>query len=170
MTPSHDTPAPLAPCVADANILFDLRNGRVLSRLPALPYRFIVPDAVLAELDVPLRRTVQTIGFEIGSLEAGTVLEMFNLRPEHPRVSVADLFSLFVARDLRAMLLTGDKRLKKLAEIRGLIVHGTLWVLDELLARQTIDFHGALGALERILALGGRLPPNECQKRRRLWK
>ena len=170
MTPFHDTSGPLSLCVADANILFDLRNGRILVYLVALPYRFIVPDAVFAELDAPLRSTVQALGFEIGVLGAETVGEIFALRPEHPRLSVADLFAFFVARDRRAMLLTGDARLRKLAEIRGLVVHGTLWVLDELHARQVLDEQNALSALERILALGGRLPMSECQKRRLLWK
>jgi len=170
MTPFHDTPAPLALCVADANVLFDLRNGRILTDIAALPYRFIVPDAVFAELDAPLRSMVQSLGFEIGSLEGETVLEIYTLRPEHPRLSVADLFALFVARDRRAMLLTGDTRLRRLAEIRGLVVHGTLWVLDELYAQGTLNGQGALAALERILALGGRLPANEYQKRRLQWK
>lgn len=170
MTPSHDTPVPLALCVADANILFDLRNGCILSHLTALPYRFIVPDAVFAELDPVLRSTVQSLGFEIGSLEAETVSEIYTLRPEHPRLSVADLFALFVARDRQAMLLTGDNRMKRLAEIRGLVVHGTLWVLDELYTQQTMNAQDALAALERILALGGRLPASECQRRRLQWK
>jgi predicted nucleic acid-binding protein len=156
--------------VADANVLFDLRNGRILTHLAALPYRFIIPDAVFVELDPILRSTVQSLGFEIGGLEAQSVLEIYSLRPEHPRISVADLFALFVARDRQAMLLTGDNRLKRLAETRGLTVHGTLWVLDELFAQQALNAQGALAALERILALGGRLPASDCQKRRALWK
>lgn len=175
MTPFHDTDdeqivRALALCVADANILFDLRNGRILTTLAALPYRFIVPDVVFAELDAPLRGTVQSLGFEIGGLGAETVGEILALRPEHPRLSVADLFALFVARDRQAMLLTGDARLRRLAEIRELVVHGTLWVLDELHARQVLDEQNALSALERILAMGGRLPASECQKRRLEWK
>lgn len=170
MTPSHDILAPLSLCVADANILFDLRNGCILASIVALPYRFIVPDAVWAELDAPLRSIVQNLGFEIGSLKAGAVSEIYSLRPEYPRISVADLFALFVAHDHQAMLLTGDIRLKKLAEIRGLVVHGTLWVLDELFARQALNAQDALIALERIIALGGRLPASECQKRRLQWK
>jgi len=84
MMQSQDNSVPLAICVADANVLFDLRNGRVLANLPALPYRFIVPDAVFAELDAPLRSMVQSLGFEIGGLAAETVLEIYTLRPEHP--------------------------------------------------------------------------------------
>ena len=170
MTPSHNAPAPLILCVADANILFDLRNGRILSHLVALSYRFIVPDAVLAELNAPLRSRVQDLGFEIGSLEAGTISEIFALRSDHPRLSVADLFALFVARDRRAVLLTGDRRLKTLAESHGLSVHGMLWVLDELHAQQALNAQGALATLERMLALGARLPESECQKRRVLWQ
>ena len=161
---------PRALCVADANVLFDLCNGRVLTSLSALPYRFIVPDAVFAELDPPLRNMVQGLGFEVSGLEAETVLEIYVLRPEHPRLSVADLFALFVARDRQAMLLTGDGRLKRLAEAWELTVHGTLWVLDELYAQQALNAQDAWAALERILALGGRLPASECQKRWLLWK
>ena len=170
MTPSHDILAPISLCVADANILFDLRNGRILMDIGALPYQFLVPDAVWAELDTPLRSMVQRLGFEIGTLEAKAVSEIYALRPGHPQLSVADLFALLVARDRQAVLLTGDIRLKKLAEIRGLVVHGTLWVLDELFERQALNAQGALIALERILALGGRLPSSECQKRRILWQ
>jgi len=161
---------PRALCVADANVLFDLCNGRVLTSLSALPYRFIVPDAVFAELDLSLQGMVRSLGFEVGGLDAETVLEIYSLRPEHPRLSVADLFALFVARDRQAMLLTGDDRLKRLAETRGLTVHGALWVLDELFERQALSAQSALDALERILALGGRLPTQECQKRRLQWK
>ena len=174
MIPSHNTDdqsvRPLALCVADANILFDLRNGRVLTTLAALPYRFIVPDVVFAELDAPLRGMIQSLGFEIGGLEAETVGEVFALRTGNPRLSVADLFALFVARDRQAMLLTGDSRLRKLAEARGVVVHGTLWVLDELFARQALHGGETVTALERIVALGGRLPESESQKRRLAWK
>jgi predicted nucleic acid-binding protein len=170
MTPSQDTSAPLALCVADANILFDLHNGLILTSVVVLPYHFIVPDAVFAELDAQLRSMVQDLGFEIGSLKAETVGEIVALRLEHSRLSVADLFALFVARDRQAMLLTGDLRLRMLAESRGLIVHGALWVLDELYAQRILSAQESLAALERILALGGRLPESECQKRRLLWK
>lgn len=170
MTSPNDTPATLVLCVADANILFDLRNGRVLMDITALPYQFIVPDAVITELDDPLRRVIQNLGFEIGGLEAAVVSEIYSLRSEHSQLSVPDLFALFVARDRQAMLRTGDTRLRRLAEIRGLVVHGTLWVLDELFARQALNAPDALIALERIIALGGRLPASECQKRRLQWK
>ncbi|MHB0859252.1 MAG: PIN domain-containing protein [Anaerolineae bacterium] len=169
MTPIHPTTAPPVLCVADASILFDLRNGHILTESTSLPYRFIVPDAVFAELDAPLRLAVQSLGFEIGDLKGKTILEIHALRPEHPRISVSDLFALFLARDRQAVLLTGARRLRGLAETRGLIVHGTLWVLDRLCAQRTLDTQSALAALERILALGGRLPAGECQKRRLLW-
>jgi len=166
--PPHTRPPSL--CVADANILFDLRNGDILLHLTALPYRFIVPDAVFAEvLDAQLRTTLQEIGFEIGELTPASVGELFALRSRHPRLSVPDLFAFFVARDRWAMLLTGDERLRKLAEARGLMVHGILWVLDELVERQVLGSGKAWAALERIVQLGAHLPEAEIQRRRRKW-
>jgi len=154
MMPSGGTFALLALCVADANVLFDLCNGRILPTLPALSYHYIVPDAVFAELDPALQVSIQNLGFEVGSLPAETVREIYTVRPKHPKLLVADLFALYVARDREAMLLTGDSRLRKLAEAQGLAVHGTLWVLDELFALGELDAQGALAALELILARG----------------
>jgi|YNPNPStandDraft_1061719.scaffolds.fasta_scaffold24599_2 predicted nucleic acid-binding protein len=169
MTSPKDHLIALALCVADANILFDLRNGCIVEQIPSLPYHFIIPDAVFAELEPSLRHTIESLGFEIGALAAPTVAEVYALRAQQPRLSVADLFALFLARDRGALLLTGDKRLRRLAETYGLVVHGVLWILDELYDRHLFNGQQAWAALERIRALGGRLPEAQCQKRRRQW-
>lgn len=169
MTAPHQPPPP-AVCVVDASVLIDLQNGGVLAACMPLPYRFVIPDVVhAAELGEPLRAAVRDLGLQIVGLAGGSVAELALLRPQHPELSVPDLFALFAARDRGAMLLTGDQRLKKLAESRGAEVHGTLWLLDALFERQTLGPAAALAALRAILASGAWLPEAECAARRQRW-
>ncbi|MHB1294793.1 MAG: PIN domain-containing protein [Anaerolineae bacterium] len=171
MIPIDHTMPPQTLCIADASILFDLRNGRILAVAARLPYRFSIPDAVFwEELDAPLRKTVQSLGFVVDGVEGTTIAELSLLRPKHPELSAPDLLAFFLARDRQAVLLTGDRRLRRLAETRGLVVHGTLWMLDELWKTSLLTSQAVLAAMERILALGGRLPAEEYQKRRLLWR
>ncbi len=66
-------------------------------------------------------------------------------------------------------LLTGDRHLREAATQEGVAVHGTLWLLDELVRLGTIVPLQA-AALEHMLAHGRRLPQDECQKRIERWK
>lgn len=170
MTSPPPSPSPPFACVADASVLFDLNNGCVIERLPLLPYRFVMPDAVFGELEPGFQAQLQRLGFEVGVLQPRSVLRVYALRPQYPRLSVPDLFAFFLAQDLGAMLLTGDARLRTLGTSQGLIVHGTLWVLDELVARQALATQEALAALEMILLFGARLPARACQERRARWQ
>ena len=157
-------------CVADSNILIDLHNGVILDLLPKLPYRIVVPDAVKAELRCPSPGSVAALGFEIGALAGPSVLEAYEIRQENPRFSVADLFALLLARDRGAMLLTGDGHLRRLARERSLVVHGVLWVLEEMVRLDVLRGQGACEALDAMILAGARLPAKACQRLRRRWK
>lgn len=94
---------------------------------------------------------------------------MSALAAVHRRPSVNDLFAFVVARAEGAMLLTGDGALRELAESEGMAVHGTLWMLDELVRRAVVRPEQAADGLERIIKYGRRLPERECRRRIRRW-
>jgi len=170
MTPPPHPSSPSTVCVLDASVLLDMDNGQITRCLALLPYHVVVPDAVLAELKPSLQDALRNLGIEVGRLGPPSIQEMYTLRPACPSLSVADLFAFFVARDRHAILVTGDKRLTRLGRDRGLCVHGVLWVLDGLVARQALTKLGAAAALDLILRCGGRLPASECQKRLSAWR
>jgi predicted nucleic acid-binding protein len=85
-------------------------------------------------------------------------------------VSTNALFALVLARTLKATLLTGDRHLARVAALEGVPVHGTLWVLDEMVRLEVIAPPQAAQALERMLARGSRLPRAECQRRLQQWR
>ena len=65
---------------------------------------------------------------------------------------------------LGASLLTGDRHLRAAAEQEGVPVHGTLWLLDEMVRLAVVSPRLAAQALERMLERGSRLPLDECQE------
>lgn len=156
--------------VVDANILIDLYIGGLIQECFSLPYRFVAPDVILAEVQEPDGDTLTTYGLQSAEFSSEQVLEVIVLRGRHLALSVEDLFALVLARTLKVPLLTGDRRLRELAAREGIPVHGTLWVLDELVQLGVITPARAAEALERMLTHGTRLPRAECQKRLDQWK
>ncbi len=157
-------------CIVDANILIDLWNGRVLEPLFALPYAFATPDVIFEEELIGVKaQLLAGLGLTQITLSGEQVLEVAALRSQHRPLSVNDLFAFIAARDRDAILLTGDRLLRRLAKDKGVMVHGTLWVLDELVRLSIVLAANASCILERMLDTGSRFPDAECERRLALW-
>lgn len=157
-------------CVVDANVLIDLHIGGLLGEVFLLPLRLVIPDVVIAELQEPDGERLTEYGLQSETLSGDQVLEVVSLRARHRQVSANDLFALVLARALKATLLTGDRHLRRVAVQEGVDVHGTLWVLDEMVRLRVVTPSQAAQALERMLAQTRRLPRSECQRRLRRWR
>ena len=157
-------------CVVDANILIDLHIGGLLREFFRLPFRLVAPDVIIAELHDPDGEMLTEHGLQSETLSGAQVQKVASLVARHRQVSANDLFALVLARTLKAMLLTGDRRLRQIATQQGVVVHGTLWVLDEMVRLKVIAPPQAARGLEQMLAQGRRLPQAECQRRLRQWR
>jgi len=153
--------------IVDANILIDLHVGGLLQEIFRLPFRLAAPDVIVAERLEPDGETLAGYGLESVELAGNRVLEVASLLARHRSVSTNDLFALVLAQTHGATLLTGDRHLSKVADQEGVMVHGTLWVLDEMVRLRVVAPVQAAQALERMLKQGSRLPRAECQKRLR---
>ena len=123
--------------VSDASCLIDLHKVRLLPVMLRLPHRFIVPPPVRYSemLDLSDRewRGLEDAGLLASDPPFEQVAEALALRTENPALSPADCACLVEARHHdNAVLLTGDRRLRRVAETAGLCVHGVLWIVDEL--------------------------------------
>lgn len=156
-------------CVVDANVFIDFHRGGLLGALFALPFSFLAPDVVVAEMERPDGQALLARGLQSVSLSGEQVAAVVTLAAVHRRPSVNDLFAFVVARAEGAVLLTGDAALRQLAESEGVAVHGTLWLLDELVRLAIIGEDQAAQGLERMVASGSRLPEKECCRRMRRW-
>lgn len=154
----------------DANIIIDLYIGDLLDSLFETPFRVLAPDSVVDELHNPDGRQVVENGLESQPLSGPQLLEVMTLRDVHLRLSTQDLQAFILARDLNATLLTGDGGLRELAENNNVAVHGTLWVLDEMVRLEVVSTSEAARSLRRMMAAERRLPVGECQSRLREWE
>jgi predicted nucleic acid-binding protein len=162
------------PYVVDANIWRDLQCGDLLTAMFRLPFDWLVPDVVFDELRGLLGpagiQELNDHSVQTRALSSAEVRETVRLAAIYPEPERSDLFALVLARSLRVCLLTGDRRLREAAEQEGVEVHGTLWLLDQMVEQEIIAARDAAEALERMQSQGRRLPGHEVQRRLEEWR
>lgn len=139
--------------INDASCLIDLRKGRLLHAMLALPFRFVVPYPVrhseLLTLTAQDWQMLDERGVETYDLEPDAVAAALEIKSRHPRLSANDCFCLIASlRRENAILLTGDAQLRSAAEQREVEVHGVLWIIDGLADRELAGAHVLVAALE----------------------
>jgi predicted nucleic acid-binding protein len=88
---------------------------------------------------------------------------------EDTRLSEQDWSAFYYALQKKALLLTGDKRLRAMAESKGLTVCGMLWVLDQLVDTNVFPKSDACSFLKQLISKNKWLPAKECEQRIILW-
>ncbi len=166
MTDSPRLPA----CIVDTSVLIDLHVGRLLRQAFQLKLSLMAPDVLIAELQEPDGVLVVSYGLTRIELTGNEVAEVHRLAILHRGPSINDQFALVAAKTKGALLLTSDRHLREVAEIEGVPVHGTLWLLDEMVRVAAISPLIAAQALDRMLKNGSRLPQIECQVRFKRWR
>jgi predicted nucleic acid-binding protein len=157
-------------CVTDTNLWIDLDTADLLGPIFRLPFEWQAPDVIVAELERPEAADLIRRGLRVRELGGRQVAEVVRLAAAYPRPSRADLFALVLARLQGVLLLTGDRHLRQAAEQEGVQVHGTLWLLDEMVERSVVTPREAAEALIRLKEGRRRLPADEVDRRLRRWQ
>ena len=155
--------------VTDANIWIQLDHGGLVLEAFLLPYDFVTPDVVVAELGCTLETQIRGLGLTVVVSSPEDELEAQKLRRKHPKPGNADLHALLHARLMSAPLVTGDAHLRDAAETDGVAVSGILWLLAELIEHSLIHQLRAAESLEGMRSQGARLPADECEAHLRRW-
>ncbi len=135
--------------VNDASALIDLFKAGLLQSYSRLNYRLMLPDVVESELQSLDGMDLRELGFEVVDLDPHGVGQVKAIRDAYQHLSAADSFSLVVAeRHEGCILLTGDGGLRRVAQSRGVKVHGVLWLLDALYDADLLDAATIVAALE----------------------
>ena len=159
--------------VCDANILIDLLQSGLLSEFLELEYENYAPPNVIEEVHEADRNmlvaAVNSNRITVPSIEDLTPIA--ELKHKHPALSFQDCACLYLAKDLAAIILTGERPLRNIARgTYGLEVHGTLFILDELVKSDHLTPHQAYEKLIQLMDFGTYLPKSDCQKRLRMWR
>lgn len=158
-------------CVTDSSVWISLKDGNIIETALGLPVNWLVPDVILEEeLTNPSGVWLENHGVRRCELSGPQVEIVVQMAARYSHPSRRDLFALVQAKEERAVLLTDDGPLRKAARIEGLKLHGTLWVLDQMLAYEMIDKPRALTGLRQMIYTGSRFPKDEIERRLRQWE
>ncbi|MBF0509196.1 MAG: hypothetical protein HQK57_09765 [Deltaproteobacteria bacterium] len=158
-------------CVIDAGIIIDMDHGGMVLEIFQLPMTFVAPDVVIEELIMPDGAELVRNGMISAEFSGKEVLEVARLRSEYRKPSTNDLFVLFLAKKMNALLLTGDANLKKAALEEGVTTHGIIWLFEKLVNHAIVPRATAASALEKILDHPkSRLPLELCNKFIYKWR
>ena len=152
--------------VSDANVLIDIEVGGLTHSLFCLPdIDFVVPDVLF---EAELRQNhglLEEMGLSLCSLSESAVAKVFQMAAQHRRVSRHDLFALQLAREKAAMLLTGDRALRQLAQIYQIECHGMIWLVELMVKQEVIEVEQAFAAYDKMREKGSRIPWEEAKER-----
>lgn len=155
--------------VSDSNVPIDIEYGNLTDIMFCMNIVFIVPD-VLFEKELKSRHAhLLDLGLKIKSLSDKAVDRAIKFTDKYRQPSELDLLALSLAVEEQCPLLTGDKNLRKAAELEGVQVYGTIWLVSEMLQKKIIPPNAALIAFQKMKAAGSRLPWNEVDKLLDKW-
>jgi predicted nucleic acid-binding protein len=156
--------------ISDANILIDVEDGNLTPVIFRLPFEIAVPD-ILFESELRARHShLLEAGLTIKSLTAESVKKTESLIQQYPRPSFMDHSMLALALQEQCPLLTGDKDLRIAARKEGVEVHGTIWIIEELLNQKMIEQSQAKSSFEAMRVKGSRFPWGDVEKLLSKWE
>lgn len=165
--------------VKDANVFIDLESMGILDLWFQLDYQTITSSFVVVELeDGGHANALASIhaGQVIEAVISGEEMEGFEalrVECEPTGLSMADVSVLYLAIREKALLLSGDKPLRNQAKVHLVEIHGTLWIMDQLVESELLPKRVAAERLEALLLRTGRerryLPKADCDVRITRW-
>jgi len=157
----------------DASVLIDLKDGCLLNSFFKLDAHIFISDAQLSEVskknDIDINYLINS-GAQKVSFDGRTISAIYDMSHQNPRLSVYDIMALFAATETNSILLTGDSNLKKLATTQTIECHGTLWLLEKMVAENIISKTEASVALQKMKSAGSYFPENIVNKFLDLWQ
>jgi predicted nucleic acid-binding protein len=167
--------------VKDANVFIDLESMGILDLWFQLGHETLTSSYVVVELEdgghanaLACIRAGQVREAEISPEEMIGDFEKLWRELEGSGLSVPDASVLFLAIREKAILLSGDKQLRKQAKLRTVQVRGTLWIMDQLVEEGILQPGVAADRLGALMCRTGKerryLPAGECEARILKWR
>jgi len=161
--------------ITDACFLIDLIDINLFEEFLGLGYQIHITSSVFAELEgdeylKPVSKCIKQKKVFLYNLTATDQTALEKLMGKlSSRLSEPDCSCLYLAKEINATILTCEKLLTKAAKNLNLDVHGSLWILDQLLDSSNITKRIAFVKLMDLMLINPRLPEKECEKRLKRW-
>lgn len=155
--------------ITDTNIWIDLGNGDLLGVIFRLPYKICIVDFARNEIHSVDVGFLEKQGLIILDLASDQVAEVSRLSQRNRAISPVDFAAFLLAKEMGAVLVSGDRNLVKFAAQSNVTAHGLLWLIDEMVRLNIIPKNRALLSLAAMISRGARLPEEECNRRYHEW-
>jgi len=150
--------------ISDASVLIDIECGELTSAMFSLPWQFAVPDILFTEELAERHGHLSRLGLISKTMSGDLVAEAYGLHQKYIKPSVNDMLALTLAKHEGCQLLTGDKALREAAKEFNVEVHGTIWLVEQMLQGEKITVDVARVAFQQMKDAGSRLPWSEVEK------
>lgn len=156
--------------ITDTNILFDVIKIGALPEFFSLDYEICTTVFVMQEiLPSPQKELVDTFirakKLIVYNFSAEEIEAVQNLNIERDLKRFTDKSVIWKSLQLNCPMLTGDQKMREVAEKMNIEVHGSIWIIDELVTKTLITPEKAILLLEQLLLTNSRLPKDEIEKR-----
>lgn len=158
--------------ISDANILIDINAGGLLRSMFRLEFAFAVPDTLFEEELREYHANLRYLGLQTLELDGETVEYAERLVQKYAVTGAGtnDLLTLALAWQEECPVLTGDPRLREAAENEKVEVHGTLWLVEQMVNAELIRPKRARQAYDSMRKAGRRLPWDEVEGQLRAFE
>ena len=155
--------------ITDVSVFFDLYQLQVLPEFFALDLEihttnFVYNEIVNSEQKNEFAVFERSKKLHIIKITPEEELEIHSMPLARSNRSFPDKTVLWKAKHLKCTLLTCDNKLKIEAVGHGLEVHGSIWVLTELVEHKIISKPKGIELLELMKTVNTRLPVDEIDK------
>ncbi|MBN2857448.1 MAG: hypothetical protein JXN63_03515 [Candidatus Delongbacteria bacterium] len=160
--------------INDANILMDLADLDMLDLLSSLEYEYHTTDLVIAEVDDERQQTEIDAFINKGKMIVRTFTDIEIIKisaesSEYNGLSLTDRSVLHYSKETNGILMTGDGKLRRVAQNAELEVRGILFIFDQLVEKNVITEETAYKKLKELYAFNSRLPVSEVEVRLVKW-
>lgn len=163
----------MAIAVNDANIFIDLIEINLIDTFFELNLDLHTTNLVLNELDFEqqliLKKHISKKGLTVKNLGEKELEELKAKEITSGKLSKQDISVYAYAKELNAIILTSDRRLRTEAKNKGFEVHGILWVFETMMKQKLIKPKKAIEKLTELMKINTWLPMDECRKRIEKW-
>jgi predicted nucleic acid-binding protein len=160
--------------ITDVSVFFDLYKIQALPEFFALDWEIHTTDFVYNEIIQEEQKEVFEV-FErsrqltVLNFSLDEEIEVREFKTNRVMRSIPDKTVLWKSMQLGALLLTCDEKLRKEAVDQGIEVHGSIWVIEQLVEMKIINKHRGIRLLENLKLTNNRLPMKEISILIKRW-
>jgi len=156
--------------ITDTNVLFDVIKIGALPEFFSLDYDICTTVFVIEEIKPSFQRElidtfIRAKKLTVFEFTGEDIEEVVNFDIVNGLKRFTDKSVIWKSVKLNCPMLTGDKKMREIAENIGIEVHGSVWVIDKLINSDLISTEKAIELLEQLLKTNSWLPRNEIERR-----